>query len=131
MALSGGASYPRLADERCVEPELGGTVVVTVADEAGVRLPQVPVFLIPLTFGRLGETTPSPPVGAYTDARGQAVLKTTAGFSRYALTSAMGGFVPRVRVFELAAGCSGSAPLTIRLATDERLDALNSGRTVE
>jgi hypothetical protein len=124
-------SVPHLADEVCGGQDSAAEIRVRVVDSTGARLPQVPVFLVPFSHGRPGQTIGERGLGVFTDSSGEAVLRGTGGISRYVVLAAMAAFLPEVRVFEIPQGCSGSLSIRLRVATREELDGLNAGRTAE
>ena len=128
QALHADLTYPRLPDEVCDSTHEVSQIRLQVVDSTGSPLPQVPVFLIPFSFGKPGEPEPARPPGVFTDSQGQAVLEGRSRVSDYAVVVTMAAFVPEVRAIAVPLGCSGRMKISLRLATRERLDALNSGR---
>lgn len=132
MALHGDLSYPRPRNEVCPADGASASLRVQVTDQLNAVLPGVPLYLLPLGSGQVAGGVSPNPIATSTDSTGLATFDGVDDkSSRYTLVAAMAGFVPEVRAIEIRPGCSGELTVLLRVASRERLEALNAGGPVE
>jgi len=110
MFVCGTWEHPPLAGKRCDPASETAVVNVTVADAAGAAIPGASVYMLPM--GRpAAEVRP-----VLTDDLGHARLELRET-GVHAVLVLLSGFFPQTRTILLEAGCTGSLPVTIHVAT--------------